>query len=356
MMRVLTDRHHHALLESLAMLIEDRFGGALFAPYGMDWFEREYWQFEKQWHGDAVARQYLLGVWGDPDWSSGQPVSPDPKQPSRLVKGITLDEALTQSWDFVICSLPHNYDGFYRLAQETGATYGIQIGNEAQPFDPRAAFCLSSSTLPDHGPEWVGRQFDYCGVPTILYHQEFSLDIFRHEWPPSTKAIGSFIQCFAENREWYAEFREVVDSLPGLDWRVYGGYGSAPVDELAAGNIDPVPEIADVMRSMRIIWHQKGWGDGYGHVIHNAFAIGRPVVGRASYYAPRLAGPLWVDGVTSFDIDSRPRAELAAILTRLIENDDYHRQISANAAARFREVVSFDADAEAIHALLESVA
>lgn len=350
--RVFSDRHHHALLESLALVIEDRFDGELFVPYGMEWFEKGIWNFERAWHGDTVAKQYLLGIWGDPKMSEGCAISPDPKQPKRLVKGVTLDAALATDWDFVLSSLPHNYDGYYRFAQETGAKYGIQIGNEAQPFDTRAAFCLSSSTLPGYGPEWIGKVFDYMGVPTLMYHQEFDTETFRPEWPPKTSAIGSFIQCFAENRDWYAEFRTIARSLPDFDWRVYGSYGSAEGDEFAAGDITTTQDIADEMRAMRVIWHQKGWGDGYGHVLHNAAAIGRPLVGRASYYASRLGGPLWVDGVTSFDIDTRTRAELTDVLTRLIRDDDYHRQISENMAARFREVANFDQEAEAIKGLL----
>ena len=343
------------------MLFEDRGLGEVYFPVGMEWFDRGYWNFEREWHGDAVAKQYLVGVW-DTKYPASDCSDPtvfwrdDPRHPDRRQTGITLDGALHMPWDIVLCSLPHNYDGFYRLAKETGAKYGIQIGNEAQTFDPRADFALSSSTLPGVGPEMAGSTFFYLGVPTVMYHQEFSLQTFRHEWPPSTQAIGSFIQCFAENRDYYAEFIDVVRSLPDFDWRVYGSYGSAPVDQYAAGNIDPTPEIADTMRAMRVIWHQKGWGDGFGHVIHNAFAIGRPVVGRASYYARRLAGPLWVDGVTSFDIDTRSRAELIAVLRRLVGDDDFHRQVSEAAAARFREVVNFDAEAGQIKRLLESVA
>ena len=211
---IFTDRHHHALMESLELTLGDRLGAQVYYPYGLDWFEREYWSFERAWHGDAVAKQYLLGVWGDPEW---------------LIKGPPLDDALTVDWDIVLTSLPHNYDGYYRFARETGARYGVQIGNEAQPIDPRADFCLSSSTLPGFGPEWIGKVFNYHGVPTLMYHQEFSLDTFRHEWPPKTKAIGSFIQCFAENRDWYAEFRDIARSLSEFDWRVYGSYGSSPM-------------------------------------------------------------------------------------------------------------------------------
>ena len=104
------------------------------------------------------------------------------------------------------------------------------------------------------------------------------------------------------------------------------------------------------------VWPASMYRDGFGHVIHDWFAVGRPVFGHESYYRPQLAGPLWVDGVTSFDLEHRSAEEVTAILRRIREDEDYHLRLCENAAARFREVVDFDADAEAIRKLLESVA
>ena len=99
----------------------------------------------------------------------------------------------------------------------------------------------------------------------------------------------------------------------------------------------------------------KERSDGYGHVIHNLFATGTPVVGRAGYYRGKMAGELWVDGVTSFDIDTRSRDEVIAILRRLRDDDDFHAAISENAVAKFREVVNFDAEAERIRSMFDAV-
>lgn len=361
MIRILTDRHHHQLLESLYILFEDRgiLGETeLHVPVGMDWYDREFWNFERQWHGDAVARQYLLGVWPDQQPTDGVLLAADTRHPGRTIRGITLDRALDTRFDLVISSLPHNDEGLHRFAQQTGAVFGVQVGNEAQVSRwDLARFILSSATMPGlTDPGLWGRVITTgSGVPLTIYHQEFSLETFRHEWPPATKAIGSFIQCFAENTDYYAEFRDFIRTEPGFDWRVYGSYGSAPADEFASGNIDLVADVAEEMRRMRVIWHQKGWGDGFGHVVHAAFAVGRPVVGRARYYENRLAGPLWVDGVTSFDIDRRTKEETIGILRRLLEDDDFHRKVSESSARRFRQVVDFDADAQAVMQLFEGV-
>ena len=43
------------------------------------------------------------------------------------------------------------------------------------------------------------------------------------------------------------------------------------------------------------------------------------------------------------------------IVSRLASDDDHWRRVCEDVAARFREVVSFDEEAEAIRAMLEGV-
>src|SRR5690242_6385574 len=61
-MKVLADYHHHDLWESLELLCA-RLGWDLYRPIGMDWYEQGYWNHERKWHGDAIAKQYLE-PWG----------------------------------------------------------------------------------------------------------------------------------------------------------------------------------------------------------------------------------------------------------------------------------------------------
>jgi hypothetical protein len=111
---------------------------------------------------------------------------------------------------------------------------------------------------------------------------------------------------------------------PELDWRVYGAYGQAPVDQYAAGNLDVCAYVQRAMQASDAAWHLKRWSDGYGHVIHNWFAVGRPVFGFESYYRDQLAGPLWVEGVTSYNVEGRTPAEIAALLRELRDDEDKH--------------------------------
>lgn len=356
-MRVLADFHHADLYESLAILFEDRFGWELYRPTGMEWFDEGYWNFERNAHGDAVARQYLA-IW-DGDRDSGDHWErDDATHPGRILKGVTLEQARSQPWDIVLCTLTHNEAGFARFASEVGATFGIQAGNVGQIASvgiegagwDKVKFVLASTTFGEAPP-----------VPHVIYRQEFSLADFRYEWPPAeSNSVASFVQCFAENRgpergNFYDEFVYLSDKYPDLEWKVYGAYGSEPEDRLACGNLPTTPDVAARMRASRILWHAKFWSDGYGHVCHNAHAVGRPIFSYHNYYADKLAGPLMEHGVTGFDLNRMDEGEVVATLRRLRDDTEYHHQISTATAARFGEVVNFDADAEKVRALLSSV-
>ena len=75
-------------------------------------------------------------------------------------------------------------------------------------------------------------------------------------------------------------------------------------------------------------------------------------MGVPRYYTGKLAGPLFVEGVTSFDVESRSEHEMVTLLRRLRDDDEYHRTICEAAARRFGEVVDFDGEAAAIASML----
>lgn len=346
-MKILADYHHADLWESLELLA-DRFGWELYRPIGMEWFDEWYWNFERAWHGDAVAKQYL-SHW-DSDRDAGDWYErDDTTHPGRVIKMHTLEQARSTRYDVIIASLLDSERGFAKLRKETGSgAYGVQVGNAGQvaavDWD-LADFGLVSSTLDG----------EVIRKPHVIYRQEFSLSDFR----PSVsegRTVASFIQCFAENKSFYSEFLTYArDYGHEFDWKVYGAYGSHEPDEFAAGNLESTPKVAEAMRDTRIAWHAKWWGDGFGHVIHNLGATGTPIVGPIGYYADKLAGEWFEEGVTVFDTSLRSRTEVIELLRRLRDDEDFYRGAATRLAHRFREVVDFDADAERVKALLESV-
>jgi hypothetical protein len=344
-MRVLADYHHHDLWESLELLF-NRLGWDLYRPIGMEWFEQGYWNHERKWHGDAIARQYLER------WGSDTDTRLD-RSHGRYQRLVGLAEAREQHWDVVLSTLAHNHEGMARFASEVGATFGIQLGNvrfsEIDMAEDRwdlAAFGLVSGYMPRP-----------IRKPHVVYHQEFSLSDFAPAPPPRDPdrfRVASFVQCYKESPTWGA-WEQAATAAPELDWRVYGAYGSAPTDQWAAGNIDVCADVARAMQASDVAWHAKAWSDGFGHVIHNWHAIGRPMFGFRRYYEAQMAGALWLEGETCFDIEDRSRDEVLALLRRFRDDEDFHLRACERSAARFREVVDFEAEAEAIRALFAQV-
>jgi len=339
MASILADFHHHDLYEAHQLVFVDRFGWDLCRPIGMEWFEERYWSFGQEILGDLLARQYLA-IWSNDTDCGDHWERQDPNHPGRHYKMVTLEQARARHWDFVLSSVSENDDGLHRFAREVGARWITYIGNQGQliRWDLNPLAIVSARIELPH-PERAA-----------VVHQEFSLRDFRYERPVRRSRVGSFVPCFPTTPP-YATFLELARSMPDFDWRVHGPYGDAPPDEFRAGIIETTPGVAAAMRGIGFIWHTK-LADGFGHVIHNAFACGRPVVGSMTPYVGKTAEPLWIDGVTCIDIDRRSQDEVRQLMREIRDDPERHLRMCEAAAARFREMVDFDGDAEKIRELL----
>lgn len=342
--RILADYHHSSLWESLCMLFEDRFGWQLFRPTGMEFWDEGIWQYERHMpHGEPVARQYLQ-PWGEDvdkgDWYE----RPDAMYPGRVNKMLTMDQARSLKPDIVLATLTENEPGWAKFARSIDAKFGIQVGNQG---------ALNRYDLIDFALFSTTREM-YPWVPYVTYRQEFDLDDYRFEYPPPERDyVGTWVQALPEDQVEYERFLRIARDLPDLRLRYHGHVG--PVDDFWGGNVVTSKELASQMRSAGVGLHLKTWSDGYGHVIHNLFAVGKPVVATASYYRDKLAAPLFVEGETSFDVQRHSHQETVDFIRRLVSDDELHQRMSENAARRFREVVDFDAEAEDIRAMLDGI-
>jgi len=197
---------------------------------------------------------------------------------------VTVEQARALGLDLVVASVDHNHEGFHRFATENGATFGIHLGNvrwnDTQDRWDLADLALVSTKLPF-----------VPSVPFAIVRQSSA----------STTSTGA-----AAARR--AVRRRVVRQLlrrerPGLrPLPRGGGHGPrvrlarlrlvrlAPEDEYAAGNIGRCADVAAAMRRPTSPGTRSA-GPTLRHVIHNLFAVGRPVLGIASYYATSSRGP-----------------------------------------------------------------
>lgn len=324
--RVFADWHHPALWESLRILLEERFGWQLYSPIGEDW-TRAGWRFA---HNGWKPADYL--VWPDAVDRGTHFERVDPEYPETARKLVTVSQANAMRWDFVLSSVPAHQRTFADLARRWRARYIVQAGNAKHPLDRSIRSVVLASTLA------VPR-----GQNVIHYHQEFDRRVFSFTLATELRAVSSLMLRLESTS---CDWRWLADS-PDVRWSAIDA-----LDEHAAGYLSPASAIAERMRQSGWIWHDKRIGDGYGHIIHNAAAMGRPLIGHASHFAGQMGAPLWRDLETCIDLDRHPPERALRLFRAISADPDWHASISAEILATFDRLVDFAAEAERIRAAL----
>lgn len=293
---LLGDRHQADLFYAMQLLFEDRLGIEVYTPIGYEWFDEGYWQFGHEHLGRALADQFLA-IDARYEAAGNYWRTFDPAHPGREIRCVTLDQfRALGGWSHIVATVQDNQAGFARLAGEVGAKYVYQIGNTRQEcdwsLDPLA---LVSSEVPIAGRG-------------VRMHQPFdSGTTFRYRDPDEAEpVITSFVNLMPRLVDWPLWLRYQT-YLPEFGTRLYG-------IDCPDGNLHPVAAIASAMARSAFGLHLKPTGDGFGHVIHGWAAVGRPLIGRASYYRGQLAERFWQDGVTCIDLDQRSPQENAELI------------------------------------------
>lgn len=360
MYNVFTDFHHASLLQSFILLFEKRLGGKVYRPIGTEWHTNGFW---KVYDHPATVQQFLGIGAATPDGT--QPLNNVRSKEGAIYnchdidsgqtnKAITLEGFFALPIDIVIASIPDHIEPFKRLCElhPNKPKLIYQIGNQWNVGENVVKNVLASATI-DNVPE---------GINFISYHQEFDTDVFYPSFPPvheehgdlvmtclcipPAKNIFSFVNVFQDFPDWPL-FKTVENAMPDWTFKSHGG-------QCRDGAVGPAKVLADTMRESRFIWHTKAGGDGYGHVIHNAAAVGRPLIVKKEYYQGKMAEDLLIDGETCITIDNLSVNE---IVNKINKNNDpatYLRMCRA-AYDNFSKVCDFDKEFEQIKAFLEAL-
>jgi hypothetical protein len=352
MYNVFTDFHHAGLLNSLIMLFEGRLGGNLCRPIGTEWYKQGFW---KIYDHPATVEQYLgingatpdetprlndfyypdlqtgfFGVYCCKDIDSGY-----------FNKAITFEAFMNTKFDIVIASIPQHLEPFKRLCEfhPNHPKLIYQIGNAWNiPAGTSVKNVMASANVPYSG-----------GMNFIRYHQEFDLNIFR---PSNTKVLSneniySFVNCFSIQEHFKNDwqlFQEVEKKMSSWNFKAYGGQCR---DGAAHGS----QELADKMREAMFIWHTKNGGDGYGHVLFNSAAVGRPIITNKAYYRGKLGEKLMIDGETCIDINGLSVDEIINKISNF-SNPELYQEMCINVYNNFRKYVDFDKEQKEIELFL----
>lgn len=336
------------------MLFEGRLGGQVYRPIGEEWYSNGFW---KIYDHPATVNQYL-GIGGaTPD---GSPklnevtgiLSPTLEgvreaylchdiEGDSTNKAITFDEFMRSKFDIVIASIPQHIEPFKRLCElhPNHPKLIYQIGNAWNiPEGVGVNNVMASAVIPNVP----------VGINFVSYHQEFDLSTFNPQFLQNVdNNIYSFVNCFNTQDHLRADwdlFLEVSKMIPGWNFKSFGG-------QCRDGNCNGSQELADRMREAKFIWHTKAGGDGYGHVLHNSAAVGKPIITKKSYYQGKMGERLMIDGETCINIDNLSIGEIIDKINYYNEPERY-LAMCHKVYDNFKQVVDFDKEEQDLRVFL----
>ena len=338
-MLVFSDFHHSSLYHSLSLLFEKRLGGTLYRPIGKEWFEKGIWKMAEIYLNSPVTIEQYLGIHDEPD-SEGI-YHPWDGEYECAQNAITYDKFMELPIDIVIASLPEHIKSFQVLCENHPNKPKLiyQIGNNWSIQEGSAQNILASAKIANV-PE---------GTNIVTYHQEFDLENFYFSEPQPNRKIYSFINCYASAEHYIEDWMNFCDlegNMPGWEFRSFGG-------SCRDGAISGTKNLANKMREANFTYCVKKFGDGYGHILHNSFALGRPLITRIADYKGKLAEPLLEDGETCFDVDKYTVEELADKIANIAPHQ--YQYMVQQVRERFEKYVNFDKETEDIKLFLDKL-
>ena len=337
MVNVLTDLHNGSLYNSLHLLFEKRLGFNLYRPIGEQWFHEGYFKIAEPYGNyPGTISQYLA--------INDRPYDPYTNLNGDLVesdgiykifspegnfehKAITFDTFKNMKFDYIVGSHPLHECWEGLLQYQPTPKFIMQLGNENQTTNTQNV--LSS----------VWAMSPRLGQNVCYYHQEFDLNEFTYEPPDNHTLIRSFVHLHPEKET----FDIYKSNLPEFQMEAYG----------MGTDLGPSQNIAKQMKESAFGWHIKP-ADGYGHILHNWYACGRPVIIRGDYYAGKTGGMLLEDGKTCIDLDKHNFTENLNMI-RYWSLPDHHKEMCKNAHDIFMKVCDFNSEAENIKTFLSNI-
>ena len=328
-MNLLVDRHHSDLFWSLQLLAE-RLGGKLYTPHGIQWYDEGYFGI----YGDLrrknperfLAKQYLVDTIFDSDGSTG--ISREtyngcydyPK-----LNLLTFEQIKNIQIDIVICTLHENEQSFAKLKEfYPNAKFIRQVGNDLDTLIDESLYpnLLSSATAP----------FNAFKGHKVLYRQEWDTTLCGYnQIPTDFKNIYSFQNDIEQFEETWTFWTDLKHKLRDYKFQSFGV-------ACEQGKIYPKREYFRKMLEATFIVQSKGPWEGYGHVLHNAMWLGRPMILKFSDYAGKMAEPLLIKDETYLEMtdpDIIEKIKYYSEPERFLKMSERCRQV-------FRENIDFD--------------
>ncbi len=323
MKKVFADYHHGGLYHALHILFVERLGWELYRPVGMEWAEKGIWKYSDN---PPTQRQYL-----DPDKhelrKDGYYYWRDNSEEIDH-KCLTFKQFEKMDIDIVLATVFQHEATFKHLqvTKKPKAKFVRLIGNSGAPVNWNITRNLIDTTNLYPAPD---------GVKRVVWHQEFPDDLFYYTEPKSQKIVKQYLNCFDET-PFYEIWKTYENLMDNYQWFMHGLNGDD-------GFISPVSKLAQSMRETSWIWHIKQHGEGYGHIVHNAFCVGRPLITIRDYYKGKIAYPMMKDEETCLDLEGYSIEENINRI-RWFSDPKRHKAMCEACRKEYEENVDFDQD------------
>lgn len=324
-MNILIDYHHGGLYKSLYLLFEKRLGYKAYRPIGMDWFSRGFFRVAEPYGNPEDTIGQYLGI-NDKPWDSKKNLNGDYLLEEGVYniydrenhidhRAVTFQKFTQMRFDIILASHPLHDNWRELLTWQPQSRFIMQLGNENQTTNAHKVLSSVWNYQPKDGQD------------VMYYHQEFDLNEWKYIPPNNHNRILDV----AITQEEPETFQIYKSNLPEFIFHK---------------KEDMTRSLVEEMQSSAFGFHIKSW-DGYGYVIHNWFALGRPLITRGSYYEGKTGGFLLEDGVTCIDLDKHTFQENLDLI-KYWSKPSNHKQMCENVYKKFKEVVDFDCEAKVI--------
>jgi len=333
-MNIFTEWHHGGLFHAQQMLWEKRLGWKLFGPVGTQWVQEGFWKLSAlpdtimQYLSPLVCEKRPDGFFYYHD--KGEDIDQ---------RRLTLDQFKEMKIDVILCTLAEHEYSFRELRDK---------------YQPQAKYIRLSGNV---GEQVNWDNFDNFIDTTGLYRppenkntvcigQEFPLDTFGWAPPVKHKTIKNFMNQLSESNA-LPIWKKIKELLPDFEFKMHGSNGD---DKM----IDGLPALGDAMRDMSFLFQVKHHGEGFGHVIHNAYSVGRPAIAMMEFYKGKLASRFLIDDFSAILIDDKDWPTLVKKI-RYWSEPEKHLEMCKNARGLFEKYVNFDDDEKKFRVFLERV-
>ena len=297
---VFADFHHSSLFNSLRILIEERLGGTLVRPIGMQWYDMGYWNYTSN-NDRHVIEQFLSGYVNEVliDGGNDDYIEVQELFHGYIQKCVTFNQFLKMDIDIIMPTVKNHEELFAKLISDhkPNAKMIRQEGNNDFEINPICKNVMSS--VPPNGIKIPD------GTNIIYYHQEFDTNLFVYTPMKNFKRITNMMNCLPQ-WESHQDWLKLKELLPEYEFKMHGILGDD-------GNIDRVNGVAEAIKDSTFIFQLKQGENGGGHLTHNAMAIGRPLICKRSYFKYLFDKGVLEHGVTCVDLEDETKIDINSL-------------------------------------------